>query len=230
MTDRRTEISGRLRISIPPSMSDLVIVPLCAAFQKVYPKVSVHCLVTERDVDHIADGIDLSLRVGQRNDSSLVAPTVAILRPRLVASPAYLAGIEAMTHPQQIVPHVNVAFARWERPLQWVLSCGDDTVRIKPEPRLVLNDYAGVQRGVVDGLGISEVPSFICEAALRDGRLVEVLPEWQFGTIAMAATYPSNRYLSPLVRAFKDFCVEYFERRPLAQGATPRRSSIQSMP
>jgi LysR family transcriptional regulator for bpeEF and oprC len=230
MTDRRTEISGRLRISIPPSMSDLVIVPLCAAFQKVYPKVSVHCLVTERDVDHIADGVDLSLRVGQRNDSSLVAPTVAILRPRLVASPAYLAGIETMTHPQQIVPHVIVAFARWEHPLQWILSRNDDTVRLKPEPRLALNDYAGVQRGVVDGLGISEVPSFICEAALCEGRLVEVLPEWQFATIAMAATYPSNRYLSPLVRAFKDFCVEYFEHRPLAQGATLRRLSIQSVP
>jgi DNA-binding transcriptional LysR family regulator len=42
MTDRRTEISGRLRISIPPSMSDLVIVPLCAAFQKTYPNVLVH--------------------------------------------------------------------------------------------------------------------------------------------------------------------------------------------
>jgi len=216
MTDRRTEISGRLRISIPPSMSDLVILPLLTAFQTLYPKVVVHCLVTERYVDHIADGIDLSLRVGHPNDSSLVARTVAIHRARLVASPKYLAGIEALTHPQEIVPHVNVAFSRWERPVQWTLSCGDDTVRIKPEPRLVLNDYAGVQQGVVDGLGISEVPSFICESALHDGRLVEVLPEWRFATVTVAAAYPSNRYLSPLVRALKDFCVTYFERRPLA--------------
>ena len=216
MTDRRTEISGRLRISVPPSMSDLVIVPLFAAFQKAYPNAVVHCLVTERDVDHIADGVDVSLRVGHRHDSSLVAPTVATLRPRLVASPGYLAGIEALTHPQEIVPHVNVAFSRWERPVQWTLCCGDDTVHVKPEPRLALNDYAGVQQSVVDGLGISEVPSFICDAALNDGRLVEVLPEWRFATITMAATYPSNRYLSPLVRAFKDFCAAYFERRPLA--------------
>jgi DNA-binding transcriptional LysR family regulator len=216
MTDRRTEISGRLRISIPPSMSDLIMLPLFAAFQKVYPNAVVHCLVTERDVDHIADGVDVSLRVGHRHDSSLVAPTVAILRPRLVASPGYLAGIEALTHPHEIVPHVNVAFSRWERPVQWTLGRGDDTVQVKPEPRLVLNDYAGVQQGVVDGLGISEVPSFICDAALNDGRLVEVLPKWRFATITMAATYPSNRYLSPLVRAFKDFCAEYFERRPLA--------------
>jgi DNA-binding transcriptional LysR family regulator len=216
MTDRRTEISGRLRISIPPSMSDLVMLPMLAAFQTLHPNVVVHCLVTERHIDHIADGIDLSLRVGHLNDSSLVARTVATLRPKLVASPTYLAGIEALTHPQEIASHVNVAFSRWERPVQWTLSRGDETLRINPEPRLVLNDYAGVQQGVVDGKGISEMPSFICEAALNDGRLVEVLREWRFATVAMAAAYPSNRYLSPLVRAFKDFCVTYFERRPLA--------------
>jgi DNA-binding transcriptional LysR family regulator len=216
MTDRRTDISGRLRISIPPSMSELVIVPLITAFQKLHPKVVVHCLVTERYIDHIADGIDLSLRVGHRNYSSLVAPTVATIRPKLVASPGYLAGIDAPTHPEHVVPHVMIAFARWERQLQWELSSGDDTVQIKPEPRLVLNDYAGVQQGILAGLGISEVPSFICEAPLLDGRLVEVLPEWRFPSITMATTYPSNRYVSPLVRAFKDFCVGYFASRTLA--------------
>src|SRR6266478_6082015 len=172
VTDRQNEISGRLRISIPPSLSDIVIVPLVNAFQTLYPKVVVHCLVTERHVDHIADGIDLSLRGGDHKDSSLVASTVTIHRPTLVASPAYLAGIESLSHPQEILPHVRIAFSRWERPVQWTLSCGDDTVQINPE--------------------------------------------WRFAAIRVAATYPSNRYLSPLVRSFKDFCVEYFERRPLA--------------
>jgi len=216
MTDRRTEISGRLRISVPPSMSELVVIPLLTAFQALYPKVVVHCLVTERYIDHIGDGIDLSLRVGPSSDSSLVARAVTINRPRLVAAPRYLAGVEALTHPQQIAPHVNVAFARWERPVQWTLSRGDDSVLIKPEPRMVLNDYAGVQQGVVEGLGISEVPSFICKAALEDGRLVEVLPEWRFAAVTVATAYPSNRYLSPLVRTFRDFCVTYFEGQPLA--------------
>lgn len=216
VTDRQAEISGRLRISMPPSMSDLVILPLVSAFQALHPKVIVHCLVTERFVDHIADGIDMSLRVGHPKDSSLVARTVTIHRSRLVASPGYLASIESLSHPQEVLPHVKVAFSRWERPVHWTLSSGDDTVQINPEPRLVLNDYAGVLRGVIDGLGISEIPGFICEPALHDRRLVEVLPEWGFETIKVTATYPSNRYLSPLVRSFKDFCVKYFERKPLA--------------
>ena len=66
------------------------------------------------------------------------------------------------------------------------------------------------------GLGISELPGFLCKAALQQGRLVEVLPKWQFASVKMAAAFPSNRNLSPLVRAFKDFCAKYFETHPLA--------------
>ena len=218
VTQRQAEISGRLPISIPPSMSDLAIVPLVAAFQERYPKVTVHCLVTERYIDYIADGIDLSFRVGHpgNRDSNIVASTVAVQRPRLLASPDYLARSESVTRPQDVVPHVHVAFSRWERPVAWTLSSGRESVRIEPEPRLVLNDYAGVLQGLVGGLGISELPGFLCKAALQQGRLVEVLPKWQFASVKMAAAFPSNRNLSPLVRAFKDFCAKYFESHPLA--------------
>jgi len=121
-----------------------------------------------------------------------------------------------VTRPQDVVPHVHVAFSRWERPVAWTLSSARESVRIEPEPRLVLNDYAGVLQGLVAGLGISELPGFLCKAALQQGRLVEVLPEWQFASVKLAAAFPSNRNLSPLVRAFKEFCAKYFESHPLA--------------
>ena len=161
---------------------------------------------------------DLSIRVGHpgNRDSNVVVRTVAVHRPRLLASPDYLARIEPMARPQDVVAHVHVAFSRWERPVVWILNGDRQSVRIEPEPRLVLNDYAGVLQGLVGGLGISELPGFLCKAALRQGRLVEVLPEWQFASVKLGAAFPSNRQLSPLVRAFKDFCAQYFESNPLA--------------
>jgi LysR family transcriptional regulator for bpeEF and oprC len=218
VTQRQAEISGRLRISVPPSMSDVAIVPLISAFEERYPKVTVHCLVTERYIDYIADGIDFSLRVGHpgNRDSNVVASTVAIHRPRLVASPGYLGRIKPIARPQQLAAHVQVAFSRWERPVAWTLSNGHKSLRVAPEPRLVLNDYVGVLQGLVGGLGISELPGFLCKVALQQGRLVEVLPDWQFASVKLAAAFPSNRNLSPLVRAFKDFCAKYFEANPLA--------------
>ena len=45
---------------------------------------------------------------------------------------------------------------------------------------------------------------------------MELLPEWRFASVKLSVAFPSNRNLSPLVRAFKDFCVSYFEAHPLA--------------
>lgn len=217
VTQRQAEVSGRLRISTPPSMSDIVIVPLVSAFQERYPKVTVHCLVTERYIDYIADGIDISMRIEHpsNRDSNVIASTIASHRPRLLASPDYLARIGPVAKPQDVVDHVRVAFSRWERPLAWMVSRNLESVVIESQPPLLLNEYAGVLRGLLDGRGISELPGFLCKAALREGSLVEVLPEWQFELVKVTAAFPSFRNLSPLVRAFKDFCAKYFKDHPL---------------
>lgn len=217
VTDRQQQLTGRLRISVPPTMSDLVVLPLVSRFRERHPGVVVNCLVTERHVDHIADGVDLSLRVGDLADSSVVCVTVSQHRPRLVASPRYLASLGHETlEPADLADHVQVAFSRWERPLLWRLQRDDQWLEIKPAPWLVVNDYAAVLRAVLDGCGISELPSFIAAAALSNAELVEPLAPWRFGVTKVVIAYPSNRHLSPLTRAFSAFCKDYFSRHPLA--------------
>lgn len=216
VTDHQEEISGRLRISVPPSMSDIVILPLVSAFREKYPRAQLYCVATERLIDHIADGIDLSLRIGDPKDSSLISRPVATHRSKLVVTPRFLSGIGELSHPANIIQHVYVAFSRGDnQSVRWSLRRGGDSLELTPEPQLMFNEYGGVMQALLNGLGISEVPSFVCEAALLDGRLVEVFPEWRFPTYKLSVTYPSGRHLSPLVRAFKDFCISYFERKPL---------------
>src|SRR6266550_2843318 len=84
-------VSGTLRLSAPPSVSDTLLAPLVGAFQQRYPNVRVQIFVTDRFVDHIAEGVDLVFRLGALKDSSLVARKVLAYRHQLVASPAYLA-------------------------------------------------------------------------------------------------------------------------------------------
>jgi DNA-binding transcriptional LysR family regulator len=90
------------------------------------------------------------------------------------------------------------------------LKKGEETEKIEVQPKIAINDYSGIQRALTDGLGISEVPSIVCGTALQEGRLVVVLPDWQFAPTTIAAIYPSNRNLSRVVRLFRDFCVEQF--------------------
>ncbi len=211
VSDQQAEVSGRLRLSVPPSLSDVVIIPLIEAFQALYPNAIVNCLVTDRHVNHIEDGIDISLRVGDLTDSSLVARRLLRYRSVLVASPGYLQRAGAPSHPNELSLHALIAFSRWEPSVLWLLYNDGETHKIKVEPRIAINDYAGVQSAVINGLGISEIPQILCGPGLEDGRLVEVMPTWQFAPVTLSVIYPSNRNLSRLVRLFKDFCVERIE-------------------
>ena len=211
VSDQQAEVSGRLRLSVPPSLSEVVVIPLIEAFQALYPNAIVNCLVTDRHVNHIEDGIDISLRVGELKDSSLVARRLLRYRSVLVASPRYLERAGAPSHPNELPLHALVAFSRWEPTVTWRLENNGETHNITVQPRIAINDYAGVQSAVIDSLGISEVPSIICGQRLQDGSFVEVMPEWQFAPVTLSAIYPSNRNLSRLVRLFRDLCVERIE-------------------
>ena len=211
VSDQQAEVSGRLRLSVPPSLSDVVIIPLIEAFQALYPNAIVNCLVTDRHVNHIEDGIDISLRVGDLTDSSLVARRLLRYRSVLVASPGYLQRAGAPRHPNELSLHALIAFSRWEPSVSWMLYNNGETHKIKVEPRIAINDYAGVQSAVINGLGISEIPQILCGPALEHGRLVEVMPKWQFAPVTLSVITPSNRNLSRLVRLFKDFCIERIE-------------------
>jgi DNA-binding transcriptional LysR family regulator len=83
-------------------------------------------------------------------------------RSVLVASPAYLARAGAPSHPNELPLHGLVVFSRWEPTVTWVLANGGETHRVNVQPRIAINDYAGVQSAVIKGLGISEIPSIIC--------------------------------------------------------------------
>jgi DNA-binding transcriptional LysR family regulator len=90
VSNRLSKVSGTLRLSAPPTISDTLLTPIVTAFQAAYPDVRIQIFVTDRHIDHIAEGIDLAFRLGALRDSSLVARKVLAYRRQLVASPGYL--------------------------------------------------------------------------------------------------------------------------------------------
>jgi DNA-binding transcriptional LysR family regulator len=83
VSNQSASVSGILRLSAPPSISDTLLVRLVGAFQASYPDVRVRILVTDRFVDHIAEGVDLVFRLGPLKGSSLVATQAADLSPSI---------------------------------------------------------------------------------------------------------------------------------------------------
>jgi DNA-binding transcriptional LysR family regulator len=113
VSNQLAEVKGTLRLSAPPSIADSVLAPLVTAFQASHPSVYGHILVTDRYVDHIAEGIDLAFRVGPLEDSTLVARKVLRYRHQLVASPEYIESIKPPRKPKDLLGHRLLAFSFW---------------------------------------------------------------------------------------------------------------------
>ena len=172
-------VSGVLRLSAPPSTSDSLLAPLVGAFQASHPDVRVQILVTERMVDHIAEGVDLVLRVGALRDSTLVARKILTYRHQLLASPAYVEKRGSPKTPQELLDHRLLAFSRWTPESRWIFVHvnGRDKETLNFQPHLSMNDYAGLAAALVVGAGIGELPPVVQPQLVRDGRLIEIMPK-----------------------------------------------------
>jgi DNA-binding transcriptional LysR family regulator len=209
-----SKVSGTLRLSAPPSISDSLLAPLVGAFQALYPDVRVQILITERIVDHVEDGVDLLFRVGALNDSTLVARKLLSYRHQLLASPRYLKAHKPPATPQDLLGHRLLAFSRWRPDNRWHFAHvnGRDTVTLRFQPYLSINDYAGIAPALVAGVGIGELPPLVRPDLLKEGTLVEVMPKWRFRAFDLWLVHVGNRHLSRPVRVFKEFAVQMVPR------------------
>ena len=110
---RQVEVTGTLRLAAPPSLSDVLLIPLVDGFLRRYSNVAVKVLVTDRHLDLVQDEVDISLRVGPQPASSLVFRRLLSYRHILVAAPAYLAGAEALDEPADLTRHRLLGFTKW---------------------------------------------------------------------------------------------------------------------
>lgn len=210
VSNQSSRVHGILRLSAPPSISDSLLAPLIGAFQTAYPDVSVEVFVTDRFVDHVAEGVDVAFRVGPLPDSALIARRVLRYRHQLVASPSYLASHAAPGSPQELGTHRLLAFSlrRPEHRWTFVRGGGEQTEMVQFRPFLGINDYRGLAAAVLAGAGIGELPPIVRPDLLRDGHLVEVMPEWRFRTVDLSMVHTAASHTPRPVRVFKAFAAE----------------------
>ena len=209
VSDKQTAVSGLVRLSAPPSVSDTLITPLVCAFQTSYPNVQVQVFVTDRIVDLISEGMDLAVRLGNLKDSSLVAVSLLSYRHMLVASPGYRDSVKMPQSPDELLKHRLFAFYHNTASTRWTLVRADrsETKTIGFIPALAMNDYAGLTAALLAGGGIGDLPPVVQPELLRQGRLVEVMPEWRFRTLQLSLVHLGNRHIARPVRLFKELAI-----------------------
>jgi DNA-binding transcriptional LysR family regulator len=207
VSNRQSNVTGTLRLSAPPNISDTLISPLVLAFQASYPNVRVQILIAERYVDHIGDGVDIVFRLGALKDSSLVARRILTYRHQLVASPDYLKNCKPPETPQDLLGHRLIAFSYWRPESRWTFIHANDKDEetVTFQPHLSMNDFTGLTPALLAGGGIGDLPPIVQPELMRDGRLVEVMPQWRFRTQDLSLVHLGNRNMPRPVRLFKEF-------------------------
>ena len=208
VSNQLSEVKGTLRLSSPPSIADSFLTPLVTAFQASYPMVKIHILVTDREVDHISEGIDLAFRVGSLVDSNLVARKILRYRHQLVASPDYLENVNAPTKPDDLHNHKLLAFSFWSDKNEWIFNKNNTKEAVSFNPYLAMNDYSGLAKALVSGTGIGELPPIVLPELLKKGELVEVMPSWHFEAVDLSIVYLGTRHLTKALRLFKEFTIQ----------------------
>jgi DNA-binding transcriptional LysR family regulator len=209
--DRQSEVSGLLRITVPPSLVEPFFLPTVTEFQAIYPNARIAILSTERYVDLLHERVDVAFRISPLKDSQLTTRRIASYASYLVAAPSYLQGHSPVAAPSDLPPHRIVAFDGGVGPVTWTLRRAsvtgpEDTASVDVVPHLAMNDFAGILAAALRGCGVARIPSILCASHLREGRLSRVLPGWVFEPVTISAVTPGNRNVSRLNRLFLDHC------------------------
>ncbi|WP_417280822.1 substrate binding domain-containing protein [Celeribacter sp.] len=169
--------------------------------------------ISERLLDFVDDGVDLSFRVAPPEQPNLVTRTLLRYRHRLLAAPGYVAANPLPRAAAELKDHKTIGFGfHSSYEVNWSLSRQGRTDEIRFEPHLTINDYDAIRAAVLAGHGIGELPEPLCRDALLTGQLVEVLPEWSFPEIKLFAVHAGNASLSKLARLFLDTVIARLKR------------------
>ncbi|MCE3003321.1 MAG: LysR family transcriptional regulator [Xanthomonadaceae bacterium] len=201
---------GVLRLTCGVEFGELAVGGWVREYLAAFPEAAVDAEYTARVVDLSHEGFDLAIRIGPLAESRLVARRLGALDYGLFACPRYLAAHPAPQMPVQLEQHALVMFSAGAHRRGWVLAGPDGgEVRIEGPARWRVNHGFAVRDALLDSLGIGLLPLLLAADAVRDGRLVPVLPAWRPAPADVHAVYLGNRFLSPKVRAF----VEIAQRR-----------------
>jgi len=196
---------GNLRIGLPLSYGLKRVAPLLPAFQKNFPEISLALDFTDRHINLIDEGIDLSIRITPRLDAGDVARKLGESRLIAVASPDYLARHGRPAHPSELSAHTCLGYSAKanNRPLAFMIDGTMENVHVPF--RLQANNGDALTEAAAQGLGITVQPDFIVDDYLARGVVVPVLEAFAPPPLGIHAVLPSNRYLPHRVRVLIDF-------------------------
>ena len=200
ITDLHQTPKGRLNLTAPVTYGESRIAPLVNDFTVRYPELEVNLTLTNQMLDLVAESYDLAIRLGELEDSTMMAKRLATRTHYVCASPAYLAVHGAPQTLSELEQH-NCLQGTVD---YWRFHEKGKTRHIRVSGNIRCNSGWSLVDAARKGVGIIQLPDYYVEDELQTGRLVSMLDTHRAPDDGVWAIYPQNRHLSPKVRLLLD--------------------------
>lgn len=206
----KTELHGRLRVSMPTAFGVRYIAPLLPQFIQRYPDIEVDVWCSDQFVDFNETGFDVAIRVTRAPDDKLIARWLAPMRCAAVAAPSYIASHGAPEFPDELRKHNCLSYAYASYGDLWRFFRGG--IELAVPVRSVFRSNCGevIRLASVGGQGIALLPTFLVEEHLQNGELVELFADYRFCDYGVYAVYPVDCRNSMRTGVFVEFMRESF--------------------
>lgn len=215
------EPKGVLRVNAPMSFGVMYLSAAVAAFMQKYADLKVELTLTDRFIDPLEEGVDVTIRIGTLEDSSLIARRLSSTAMTLVAAPSYLREHGEPATPADLAHHRALIYGHSTTAQRWKLTDGGEATTVGVNGCLASNNGDVLRDAAVAGLGIARLPIFLVCDPIRAGTLQQVLPAHAPADLDIYALYAPNRYMAAKTRVFIDFLVDRFGKIPPWQIADP---------
>jgi DNA-binding transcriptional LysR family regulator len=195
LTQAQKRPEGLLRITVPVTLSQPPFLDFISAFLKHHARIRVDLFITNLFLDLVAENVDVAIRFGQLQDSSVVARHLGKSVQYVVAAPEYLKARTLPAEPADLKSHDCVMVNAKNNESDWDLVSGRRKVRIHVSGPVSNRDIISAGAFVQRGHGIGLLPSTYCDEAIAKGKLIRLLPKWASSPIPVSAVYSSRKFL-----------------------------------
>jgi len=199
--------TGTLRVSVPSSFGRRYMMPIIAEYLRDYPEVRMDVRFTERFVNLVEEGVELALRIGNLEASTLVARRLGTVRRYLVATPTYLHGRPGPRTPEDLNAHQCIIYSRLSSANEWTFESEHGRHVALINGPLLVDDADAMQEAVIRHLGIAILPNWNVDDGIRSGQLENVLPDYSVAALPLHVVYPEMQWMSPRARCFLDLLI-----------------------
>jgi len=206
-------LAGRLRVSAAVTFAGLHVIPLLKPFLAQHPQLDIDLVLDDRNVDLLAHGIDVALRLGDQADSRMTARRLGQARRMVVATPAYLAQAGAPRSPAELAGKDLVVYDTREGGNVWTFTDAVGVMQsITLSGRIRTTAGEGIKAALMADLGLAIVSEWMIGPELQQGRIKQVLADWTLPALDLWAVFPAGRGASPKARAFIGWLEQHLPR------------------